>query len=184
MLRFAKAQVGKPFSQTGMARSLFWPRKSDHKSWYCAELVAACLQVGGLMSPNSATGSATPSSLYKLYKDSGAVAANPCTLRRQFAGMDVTEQAIRMNLLGLKGATGGGAYAPVSQYQQYQHQQHQQQQYQHQQHQQHPPRPASPPRMSFKQLPSTGSRMYNSQGLSQGGGAISLTLASLDMHRR
>ena len=33
MLNFAKAQIGKPFSQSGMARSLFWPRKSDGKSW-------------------------------------------------------------------------------------------------------------------------------------------------------
>lgn len=49
MLNWAHAQKGKPFSAHGMARSLIWPRVSDGKSWFCAELVAACLQVGGLM---------------------------------------------------------------------------------------------------------------------------------------
>ena len=147
---------------------------------YCAELVAACLQVGGLMSPNSETGSATPSSLYKLYKNCGAVAANPCTLRRQFAGVSGTEAAIRMNLLGLKSgayknkSTGGsgGAYAPLSQ------------------HvapiQQHPPRHSSPPRMSFKQLSSASRPPSNHArgGLDGNVRLIGLTLASLDMNRR
>lgn len=49
MLAFARAQVGKPFSNTGMARSLVWPRQTDCGSFFCAELVAAILQVGGLM---------------------------------------------------------------------------------------------------------------------------------------
>lgn len=37
MLRFAKTQcVGKPFSNTGMARSLLWPRQTDNSSFFCA----------------------------------------------------------------------------------------------------------------------------------------------------
>ena len=52
MLAFARAQVGKPFSNTGMARSLVWPRNTDGSSWFCAELVAAILKVGGLMCAN------------------------------------------------------------------------------------------------------------------------------------
>lgn len=84
MVNWARGQIGKPFSTSGMAWSLIWPRQSDGRSWYCAELVAACLQVGGLMSPESKPGAATPQSLYRLYKNAGAVAANPCTLRREF----------------------------------------------------------------------------------------------------
>ena len=33
MLAFARRQVGKPFSNTGMARSLIMPRQSDGSSW-------------------------------------------------------------------------------------------------------------------------------------------------------
>ena len=36
MLHFARQQIGKPFSSSGMARSLLWPRESDGKSWYGA----------------------------------------------------------------------------------------------------------------------------------------------------
>lgn len=37
MLRYAKTQcVGKPFSNTGMARSLLWPRQTDGTSFFCA----------------------------------------------------------------------------------------------------------------------------------------------------
>jgi hypothetical protein len=49
MLAFARAQVGKPFSNMGMARSLLFPRKTLHDSFFCAELVAAVLKAGGLM---------------------------------------------------------------------------------------------------------------------------------------
>ena len=49
MLNFARAQVGKPFSNMGMARSLFFPRTTTLSSFYCAELVAAILKQGGLM---------------------------------------------------------------------------------------------------------------------------------------
>ena len=36
MLNFARAQVGKPFSNVGMARSVFFPRTSNLNSFYCA----------------------------------------------------------------------------------------------------------------------------------------------------
>ena len=37
MLRYAKTHcVGKPFSNTGMARSLLWPRQTDGTSFFCA----------------------------------------------------------------------------------------------------------------------------------------------------
>ena len=85
MLAFARRQVGKPFSGTGMARSLIYPRVPDGSSWFCAELVAAALQVGGLMSAQSNPGAATPESLYRLYKARAATTANPFTLRNQFA---------------------------------------------------------------------------------------------------
>ncbi len=81
MLAYARSQVGKPFSNSGMARSLFWPRTTDARSFFCAELVASILKVGGLMSTDSNPGSATPTSLYKMYSKGGAVAANPYTLR-------------------------------------------------------------------------------------------------------
>ena len=80
MLRFAAAQVGKPFSQIGMARSIVFPRTSDHKSWFCAELTAAILQVGGLLNSQCNPGSATPASLYAMYQSRAAVAANPFKL--------------------------------------------------------------------------------------------------------
>lgn len=51
---------------------------------WCAELVAAVLKKGGLMSASSNPGAATPQSLHKLYKNQAAVTANPYTLR-QFA---------------------------------------------------------------------------------------------------
>jgi len=41
MLRYAKLQcVGKPFSNTGMARSLLWPRQTDGTSFFCAGTLA------------------------------------------------------------------------------------------------------------------------------------------------
>lgn len=82
MLAWSRQQVGKPFSSVGMVRSLIWPRKTDNTSFYCAELVAACLKVGGLMSSDSNPGTATPAGLYRLYKSTGAVQANPYKLRQ------------------------------------------------------------------------------------------------------
>ena len=81
MLAFAKQQIGAPFSNVGMARSLIWPRQSDYSSFFCAELVAAVLKVGGLMSMDSNPGAATPYSLFKTYSKSAAATANPFVLR-------------------------------------------------------------------------------------------------------
>jgi len=102
MLQFALAQRGKPFSNIGMARSLVMPRRTDEKSWcaavlqrpcktrsltafrvhrFCAELVAAILQKGNLLSSDSNPGAATPHSLYKMYSKHAAATANPYTLR-------------------------------------------------------------------------------------------------------
>ncbi len=36
MLAFAKQQIGKSFSNVGMARSLIWPRQTTGDSWFCA----------------------------------------------------------------------------------------------------------------------------------------------------
>ena len=82
MLRYAKTHcVGKPFSNTGMARSLLWPRQTDGSSFFCAELVAAILKEGGLLEASSNPGSATPETLHKIYLSRAAVTANPYVLR-------------------------------------------------------------------------------------------------------
>ena len=47
----------------------------------CTELVAAILKEGGLMDQASNPGSATPETLYRIYKDRAAAAANPYVLR-------------------------------------------------------------------------------------------------------
>lgn len=49
MIAFARQQVGKPFSNSGMARSVIFPRQTTGRTYYCAELVAAILKHGGLM---------------------------------------------------------------------------------------------------------------------------------------
>ena len=36
MLAYARTLVGRPFSNSGMVRSLFWPRKTDGSSFFCA----------------------------------------------------------------------------------------------------------------------------------------------------
>lgn len=82
MLAFAQGLKGRPFSNVGMARSIVWPRQTDCKSFYCAELVAAVLQRGGLMSSSSNPGAATPASLHALYKKSAAATGNPWKMAR------------------------------------------------------------------------------------------------------
>lgn len=82
MVNFARQQVGKPFSNSGMARSIIFPRTTTGSSYYCAELVAAILKQGGMMSSDSNPGAATPYSLYRLYSKQGAATANPYTLRQ------------------------------------------------------------------------------------------------------
>ena len=103
MLAFARQQIGKPFSNMGMARSLIAPRRSDGSSWFCAELVAAVLKVGALMSTDSNPGAATPYSLYKLYSKQAAATANPYTLRSvtglTFNSMTAAQNGARAPLL-------------------------------------------------------------------------------------
>ena len=36
MLAYARTLVGKPFSNLGMARSIFFPRTTDGESFFCA----------------------------------------------------------------------------------------------------------------------------------------------------
>lgn len=36
MLAYARTLVGKPFSNMGMARSIFFPRQTDGESFFCA----------------------------------------------------------------------------------------------------------------------------------------------------
>ena len=81
MLQFAQTQVGKPFNRWAMARSIFWPRKSTMNDFFCAELVAATLKVGNIMSRDSNPGAATPQSLYNMYKPHATTTGNPCVLR-------------------------------------------------------------------------------------------------------
>ena len=101
MLQFAAQQVGKPFSNLGMARSLVLPRISDGSSYFCAELVAAILQKGGLMSRDSNPGAATPYSLYNMYAKQAAATANPYTLR----GMNLTLGGQTMGVAARSGGT-------------------------------------------------------------------------------
>mgnify|MGYP001280161536 CR=1 FL=1 len=82
MLHYVRTQcVGKPFSNYAMVRSLFWPRETDNTSFFCAELVASILKVGGLLDGNCNPGSATPEMLHRIYAPRAAVAANPVLLR-------------------------------------------------------------------------------------------------------
>ena len=82
MLHYVRTQcVGKPFSNYAMVRSLIWPRETDHTSFFCAELVASILKVGGLLDANCNPGAATPEMLHRIYANRGAVSANPCLLR-------------------------------------------------------------------------------------------------------
>lgn len=82
MLRFARAQVGKPFSMLGMARSVVLPRKTTGDSWYCAELVAAALMAGGVIASDYNAGAATPENLHQMLRHSCAGTANPVVLRK------------------------------------------------------------------------------------------------------
>ena len=109
MLAFARAQVGKKFSNAGMARSLVWPRQTDGSTWFCAELVAAILQKGGLMAQDSNPGAATPHSLYKLYSKQAAATANPYTLR----SMNLSLGGVPMNSTASSSRTRPGRVEQV-----------------------------------------------------------------------
>ena len=84
MLRWAQEQVAKrvPFSQLGMLRSVLWPRKTHGESFFCAELVAACLREGGMLSAHTNPGVATPAALYRLFHRASAASGNPYIIRR------------------------------------------------------------------------------------------------------
>lgn len=174
MLKFARSQIGKPFSSIGMARALVWPRKTNYKSWFCAELVAACLQAGGLMNQTSSPGAATPSSLYKLYKNCGAVAANPCTLRRQMN--ELAETGVHgLNLLKFSKRT-----IPLPRYEPVQAHDYREPLRK----PNHLVRSNSPPRVSFRQLASCAKPTHqNAASEQQSLRTIPLTLSSLDMRR-
>ena len=94
MLAFAKSCVGKPFSNSAMARSLIWPRKTDNSSFFCAELVAAILKRGGLIDRTSNPGSATPEGLHELYKNRAATTANPYLLRQSECKRNLTTTSV------------------------------------------------------------------------------------------
>lgn len=93
MLRFAASVVGRPFSSVAMARSIFWPRKTDNTSFFCAELVAAVLKEGGMLDRVSNPGAATPQGLYDLYHQRATATANPYLLR-QAETLRLTTQSI------------------------------------------------------------------------------------------
>lgn len=114
MLHWSRRQVGKPFSASAMARSLVWPRTTDCESWFCAELVAAALQVGGLLSKESNPGAATPASLYKLFKHRAAVTANMYTLRHVQQHASVANVALSMHNQNQQRRQSGGGVTPVS----------------------------------------------------------------------
>lgn len=92
ILEFARRAKGKPFSMSAMARSVLWPRTTNHQNYFCAELVAAALQHGGLMDARVNPGSATPESLYRSFSMCGATTGNPCTMRHFAAHHDLNHR--------------------------------------------------------------------------------------------
>lgn len=117
MLSYARSLVGRPFSNTGMIRSIFYPRTTTGESFFCAELVASVLKKGGLMSHTSNPGAATPQSLHKLYKNAAAVTANPFLLR-QFSSPHNTHTASRgidLSGIGPQGSAQGEFFRPREQ---------------------------------------------------------------------
>jgi len=98
MLHYVRTQcVGKPFSNYAMARSLIWPRETNHNSFFCAELVASILKVGGLLDGSCNPGAATPEMLFRIYSPRAAVAANPVLLRELTGGGNGTTSAAPAN---------------------------------------------------------------------------------------
>lgn len=98
MLHYVRTQcVGKPFSNYAMARSLIWPRETNHTSFFCAELVASILKVGGLLDGSCNPGAATPEMLFRIYSPRAAVAANPVLLRELTGGGGGTSSAAPAN---------------------------------------------------------------------------------------
>ena len=181
MLRFARQQMGKPFSSSGITRALIWPRESDYKSWFCAELIAACLQQDGLMSKDSKTGGATPYSLHKMYKAQGAVQANPYALRQQFGMNARTVQSMKAQL-PYSGNPFLAAQSVVAQPLAFDMQSLRVQMPQHsapanRESTSRSARSDSPPRMQFKVIQARGASEPRNNG------SIALSLASLNMNR-
>ncbi len=101
MLHYVRTQcVGKPFSNYAMVRSLVWPRETNHESFFCAELVASILKVGGLLDANCNPGAATPEMLHRIYISRAAVSANPCLLREINSAAVPTSGAIPNGFIG------------------------------------------------------------------------------------
>lgn len=142
-----------------LVRTLFHtynPDTKQHALRYCAELVAACLQAGGLMSQESKPGAATPQSLYRLYKSAGAVAANPCALRREFDTGQQSFASLFANVPSVSGRTAELAVAKLG-----------------------PPRAVrsnSPPRVAFRQIASGRKQQSISHT------TVGLSLSSLSIH--
>lgn len=86
-----------------MARSIIFPRTTDNESFFCAELVAAVMKRGGLMSTTSNPGAATPESLYQIYKSKAAVHANPFVLRSFSAIPKAVPAVARSTEIGFSG---------------------------------------------------------------------------------
>lgn len=114
MLQFARQQVGKPFSQSAMFRSLIMPRRTTCQNFFCAELVAECLKKGGLIDSSSNSGCATPANLYALFSSRAACTGNPHTLRQAETARNLTINSVidqRSSSLWTQSHRGG--YAPV-----------------------------------------------------------------------
>jgi len=94
MLHFARSVVGMPFSNTAMARSVIWPRTSDYRSFFCAELVASVLKEGGMIDALSNPGAATPQGLFDLFKNRATTTANPYLLRQGNVQRKLTTSSI------------------------------------------------------------------------------------------
>lgn len=94
MLAYARTLIGRPFSNIGMFRSLFFPRKTDSSSFFCAELVAAVLKKGGLIDQASNEGCATPVSLHTLFKNRATATGNPYLLRQATTAQNISTSSI------------------------------------------------------------------------------------------
>jgi hypothetical protein len=94
MLNFARQQIGKPFSQSAMFRSLIMPRKTTGQSYFCAELVADCLRFGGMLDPSSNPGAATPTNLYSLFSSRAACTGNPHLLKQATTARTITTNSV------------------------------------------------------------------------------------------
>jgi len=116
MLAYARTLIGRPFSNIGMFRSLFFPRKTDSSSFFCAELVAAVLKKGGLIDQASNEGCATPVSLHTLFKNRATATGNPYLLRQATTAQNISTSSIVQQRIYFPpplaaprgGAVGGG----------------------------------------------------------------------------